>query len=282
MSEWIEQFKHESVTDDNREAFGKAMGKYATPEDAIIGGFNAQKAIGAPFRLPESIDKLDEPVRKDFAGKARKLLGMEVATDAEQLKDVDFGTGLPEGAKPNEALTGKLKEWAVAEGIDKATLGKLAKFYNGPLTEFVAEQQEQQKLAQAKACNEALIKAFGSEDKVKELTTLMVRAIKNNSGLGAEEVEEVADAMADSMLTKNPAMAKAMLNLLSPLAREGSTLNGGGAGGGKAAKMTPYAYKKQVFPASESLWGSPNDTWDSQSVQFKQRAIKEGILSAPE
>lgn len=276
MAAWMDTFEHSAVTDENREAFGKAMGKYETLEDAVVGGFNAQKAIGAPFRLPESMDKLDEPARNDLSAKARKLLGLETATDAAQLKDVDFGE------KPNEAFVGKLKEWAVAEGIDKATLGKLAKFYNGPLGAFVAEQQEQQKLAQAKACNEALIKAFGSEEKVKELTTLMARAIKNNSGLSAEEIEEVADTMADSMLTKNPAMARAMLNLLAPLAQEGSTEVGKGAGGGKAAKVTPYNYKKALYPASESLWGRPEDTWDGQSVQFRQRAIKEGILPAPE
>ena len=284
--EWIGEFSNDGINAENREAFETSMQDYATKDEAVVAGFNAKKLVGAPFRMPESLDKLpNDESRQDFTTKAKSLgfvAAPQVASDVSQLDDVDFKTGLAEGKEPNEGLVGKLKEWAVAEGIDKATLGKLATFYNGPLTEFVAEQMEQMKLDNAKTCNDELIKHFGTEAKVKELSTLMTRAIMNKAGLSAEEAAEVVDTMADTMLTKNPVMARAMLNLLSPLAAEGSTDGGDGPGSSQTRQVTPYEFKKSLHPNSDGLWGDPNETWEDQGVSLKTRAIKEGILPSPE
>ena len=273
---WSQTFEHESITDENREAFVSANSKYDTVEDAAIGGFNAQTKLGKPFRVPESLDTLpDDATRDEFRSQAHKALGITVPKDVEALAEMDFKAGLAEDAAYDEKFVGLVKEWAVKEGIDTGTLAKLTGFFNGPIAEYsrnaIAEQEEQKKLADAEKCNAALVDHFKSPEKVRELSTLLHRTILNNMGLQPGEAAEVVDAMADSILTRNPVMARGMLNLLAASSKEGSTLSGDGAGGsGKVKQPTPYEAKKARWPNSpEEEWGKPTDTWENEDIQVR-------------
>ena len=273
---WSESFDGEGVNADNRESFVTANSKYATVEAAVVGGFNAQKIAGKPFKCPESMDKLpDDAARTDFTTQARGLLGISIPKDVEAMKDVDFKTGLADGAPVNEGFVSMVKNWAVEKGIPMSHVQEMAVFYNGPLTKYAQEafaaKQETDKLAAAEKCNEGLIAHFKGEGKVKDLTALLHRTIINKMGLSAEESAEVADEMADSILTKNLVMAKGILTLLADHSTEGTTLGGDGIrGDGVPKSKSPYEVKKTRWPKSPDQWGDPSDKWENETIGSRQ------------
>ena len=273
---WSEHYDGEGVNADNRQAFVDAMSKYPTEQAGMVGGFNAMKVTGKPFKFPESMDKLpDDASRAEFTTQARGLLGVSIPKDVESLKDFDFKDGLADGAAVDENFVAMVKNWAVEKGIPVTHLKEMAGFYNGPLTKYAQEayaaKQEKEKLANAETCNTALLEHFKTEDKVKDLTALLHRTIINNMGLTAEESAEFVDAMADSMLTKNPVMAKGMLNLLSSVSTEGTTHTGDGIGGAGVPKSkSPYEVKKARWPKSSDQWGDPSDKWEDQTIGVRQ------------
>ncbi len=275
---WAETYDGDGVNTDTREAFVSAMSKYPTEQAGMVGGFNAMKLSGKPFKCPESMDKLpDDTSRADFTSQARGLVGINIPKDVEAMKDVDFKTGLADGAPVNEGFVSMVKEWAVEKGIPMSHIQEMAAFYNGPLTkagqEAFAAKQEADKLASAETCNTALLEHFKTEEKVKELTALLHRTIVNSMGLTADESAEFVDAMADNMLTKNPVMAKGMLNLLSNVSTEGKTETGEGFGGSGVPKnKSPYEVKKARWPKSPpSEWGDPSDKWEDQTIGVRQQ-----------
>lgn len=273
---WSEVYDGEGVNADNREAFVSAMSKYPTEQAGMVGGFNAMKLAGKPFKCPETMDKLpDDASRADFTSQARGLLGINVPKDIEAMKDVDFKTGLADGAPVNEDFVSMVKNWAVEKGISTSHVQEMAAFYNGPLSKYAQEafaaKQEKEKLANAETCNTALLEHFKTEEKVKDLTALLHRTIINSMGLTAEESAEFVDAMADSMLTTNPVMAKGMLNLLSSVSTEGTTETGDGIGGSGVPKSaSPYEVKKARWPKSSDQWGDPSDKWENETIGSRQ------------
>ena len=273
---WSEHYDGEGVNADNRQAFVDAMSKYPTEQAGMVGGFNAMKVTGKPFKFPESMDKLpDDASRAEFTTQARGLLGVSIPKDVEAMKDVDFKTGLADGAPVNEDFVSMVKNWAVEKGIPMSHVQEMAAFYNGPLSKYAQEayaaKEEKEKLANAETCNTALLEHFKTEEKVKDLTALLHRTIINNMGLTAEESAEFVDAMADSMLTKNPVMAKGMLNLLSSVSTEGTTHTGDGLGGtGEKKGLTPYEAKKARWSKSPDQWGDPSDKWEDQTIGVRQ------------
>lgn len=254
MEHWTDEFEHESITADNKEAFNTAMSKYDSEEAAVVGGFNAMKEIGKPYKLPESLDKLpDDKVKGEFTSQVRKLFGIELADSVESLADLDLKTGLAEGVEPDETLANTFKQFVVENKINKTSAQKMVGFYNQMMTKArqdYATAAEAQKTEAANKTNEALIAHFGSKEKVVEQSELLRRAVQNHAGLTAEEYEQVGEELADSMLTKNPVMAKAMLTLLSPLAAEGLTDNG--VGGNHPPKEKTTA---EVLPETAKALG---------------------------
>ena len=255
MENWTNEFEHESITEENRESFNTAMSKYGSLEDAVVGGFNAQKVAGKPYKLPESLDKLpDDAVRGEFTSQAQKLLGIEYAGNIEDLTDLDLKVGMAEGGEVDENLANAFKDFVVKEKIPKTIAQKMIGYHNQTMakaTEAFATKAEADNLAAATATNEALIAEFGSKEKVAEQSELLRRAIQNHVGLTPEEYEEMGEAMADSVLTKNPVMAKVMLKVLAPLAAEGNTDIG--KGGAPTKELTI----KEELPKTGSALG-----WD--------------------
>ncbi len=236
MDHWSDNFEHTSITDENRGEFATAMGKYENANDAVVGGFNAQKLAGKPFKFPESMDKLpDDASRTDFTSKAKGLLGIKTAKDVAELAELNMKMDIAEGSEPDENLTTMLKSFVVENEIDTGVAQKFVGFHNRIMKaakEQFATAEEEKKTQAATATNEALIAHFKTEAEVAKQSELMRRAFQNKAGLNAEEFEKVGDALADSVFTKNPILARAILTLVSPLAAEGTTDGGGGGGGG--------------------------------------------------
>jgi predicted transcriptional regulator len=235
--DWVNDFEHSSVTDENRESFSKAMSKYSTAEDAIVGGFEAMKAVGKPFKLPASLDKLpDDTVRADFTTQAHKLFGITHAKSVDDLKDFDFTVGMDPDEngekKVDELLVNGVKQLVVDKQLNINKLPHYIELYNKAMAKARRDSAAQAEAAKIKAANEtnealAAHPDFGSMEKVKEQSELLRRAIQN-SGITPEEYEQVGEEMASSMLTKHPVMARVMLKLLAPLGAEGSSEAGKG------------------------------------------------------
>lgn len=280
MPEWLDNFEHESVTDENREAFKTANQKYDTVEAAIVGGFNAQKLAGVPFKMPESMDKLpDDDSRADFTSQANKLLDITHVANIEDLADLDLKVGLAEGVEPDENLATMLKTLAVEKKWPKSFVQDIVAIWNGPLKEYgakaSAEMQEKVALEQAQKGNEALLAHYnGDEKKLAADTELLRRVFKNQAGLNAEEYESIAEELVDSKWNTHPVISKALMNLLPKFAKEGSTAGGVGFGGkgDEPQKLSPYEFKKARWPKSSSEWGKPEDTWEGQSIEMRKIA----------
>jgi hypothetical protein len=244
MEHWSEKFEHEAITDDNREAFTKTASKFATQDDMAVGYMELQKTAGKPFKLPASMDKLpDDATRGELTSKVHELLGIAIPKDDKDLEDVDFKAGLAEEAVVNEELVGIIKKWAVETGVDKGSLAKMIGLYNGPLAEYAEQARTQAmnaKIEAAKTCNTAVIAHpdIGSDEKLKEQSILMERAILNNFGLTADEAEQFAKDRLGSITDTNPIMKRIMLTMLAPLAAE-SSVEGPGGGQNPAQAKDP-------------------------------------------
>ncbi len=278
MADWVNEFEHESITTENRPSFNTAMEKYDTKEAAIVGGFNAMKLTGKPFRLPESMDKLpDDATRSDFTAKTRALLGVvSPAKSVEELADVNFKDGLADDAELNNDLVAAIKSWAVSDGIDKPSLSKMVKFFNGPMAVMAAKATEaaktaalEGKITDAKACDDTLAAHadFGNADKLKEQGILMERALLNNMGLSADEAAAFAEARKGSICDTNPTMKRVMLKLLAPMAAESSNQTPGGPG----AKTIKADDPNKGSPS----WVAAGWSTEAEGEEYKKRnAVK--------
>lgn len=274
---WSEGFEHSSITDENREAFNTAASKFPTQNDMSIGYMELQKTTGKPFKMPESLDKLpDDASRGDFTAQAHKLLGIITAKDIKELVDVNLKDGLPDGSPYDEDFANSFKQFIIDEDLNVSDMPKYAKFFNTAMAKVVADQKakaESDALAAAETTNKALIAhpSIGSKEKLLEQTELLKRAVKNNVGLTPEEVEEFADTLADTMLTKNPVMARVMLKILAPLAAEASSE---GAGGGAAQKKGKVQDPDEGSPSYVALGFSTQ----AQAEEYKKRqAVKTNV-----
>ncbi|MCK9482791.1 MAG: hypothetical protein WC372_10990 [Candidatus Neomarinimicrobiota bacterium] len=265
MVEWINEFQHESLTDPQvKESFTKAMSKYETKEAAIVGGFNAIQAVGKPFKLPESLDKLpDDKTRQEFQLGVSKLLG--AVEKPEDLKDIDWLKGSTlENDTPQEDLVKKISEIAVAKKWPKSTVQDLVEFWNGLQASErnkIAESQKQQDAElqeKAKVIKESFVKISGSEDNLKVDKDLLQSMFRNHAGLSGDEYDAVGDELAGLLLgdvTKAPNMAKGLI-MLARQFKSGDTNNGSG-GTSKPTAKSAYEQRKERWPNSPQMWGRP-------------------------
>jgi hypothetical protein len=249
-----EEFEHAAVTDDNREAFNKFASKYATKDDALVGGFNASKLTGQPFKMPESMDKLpDDDSRADFTAQAHKLLGNEFADDIAGLIDMDLKVGSAEGTQTDEGLANAFKQFVVDNKVPKALAQKLLGFHNvsmGKATEAFKGLEDAKFDENVKKTNEGLVKHLGSQEKVDAESALFKRAILNHPGMTSDKAEEVADIFVDVMQKGGSDAAVVLLEMIAPMAREGGSHAGKGGNTPPAAAST-----KEQLPKTGAALG---------------------------
>lgn len=282
---WSEGFEHASITDENREAFNTAASKFPTQDDMSVGYMELQKTAGKPFKMPESLDKLpDDASRSEFTTQVNKLLGITKAKDIKELIDVNLKDGLPEGSPYDEDFANLFKQFVIDNNLNVSDMPKYAKFFNTSMAKVAADQKaktESDALAAADATNKALIAhpSIGSEEKLLEQTELLKRAVQNNVGLTPEEVEEFADTLADTLLTKNPVMARVMLKVLAPLGAEASTEGGGGGTPPSTDKVPDPDEGSPSYVAAGLSTAEQGEEWKKR--QAKIDAKTNAAISAP-
>ncbi len=229
---WAETFEHESITEENREAFVKSNKDYATQEAALIGGYNARTGLNNPYRVPEDMDSLDDAGKADFTAKAQKALGIEHAADVAGLSEVNLKKGLPEGSPYDENFATAFKQFAVDNKIPKSAMEPLAEFFNLASTKAVGDHTAKTAADFAtnkKAADETLAAHadFGTKEKLDEQSILMHRALVSNVNLSTEEANGMSEFLRDREGATNPVLRRVMLKLLAPLAAEARNEGGG-------------------------------------------------------
>ena len=234
MEHWADDFEHESITDENREAFSTHMAKFDTEGDAVMDGYDLAKQKGNLFKIPESLENLpDDESRTDFTSQVHKLFGIRKTKDISELANVNLKDGMAEGAVYNEDFANSFKQFVVDNNLNVNDMPKLAKFFHVSMAKLGEAQKaktEADNLAAAKSCNDALIAHadIGSEERLLVLTEQFTRAMETKVGLTPDEVEELADDLAVSKLSRHPALTRVLLQQIAPLAAEASTEKGGG------------------------------------------------------
>jgi len=240
MENWLETFEHESLeAPEAQTAFKTAMGKYKSVEDAVIGGYNAQKESGKPFKLPESLDKLpSDDMRKDFTSQAKKVLGIEAGLTEDGLKEINWGKGLAAGAETNQTMIDEFGKFAVSKGLSKGMAQDMAEFLNG--IQAKSKEAFEQAAAEAVKANaersKSLLESYFGAEGIKTHTELLRRAVKNQGGLSDAEYEQIADELKDDVLLGKGVFTKMLMNFAAKLEKEGTNEIPGGTPPAK----TPY------------------------------------------
>ena len=215
MKEWIGNLNQNNLPAETT----SWLDKYNSPEEALVGGFNAQKMAGVPFKLPESLDKLpDDTMRNNFTSQVNKLMG--AVQKEEELADVDFSEGLADARNQNQDLVTELKKFAV--GKPKSFVVDLVKFINGFNNNMITGN-ENRAIEKAKEVRQTLSVLYGGEEKVNENYESVRRLFQNEMGLSAEEYNNAGKSFIDNVLAKDAVMSKGMMNLAKNIVKEGST-----------------------------------------------------------
>lgn len=272
MPEWIDNFEHESLsTPEARESFTKTMGLYETQEQAIIGGYEAKKLAGRPFKLPESMDNVehwpDENDRKTFKSGLSKLMGVVESEDAIP-QDFNFAEGLEQGQTADENLVKAFKQFAVQNKFTLSQMQEGVKFWNAyqaSVRQAVAQQAQQT----IQATQQKILAAYNNDEGAyKADIELFKRTLKNHGGpngqpLPNEEYEAIGDEISSidengkpGPLFRNPTLTLSLLRLLAPMSKEGTNDTGTGAPPEPPKKdERTWGQKEGIEKTEKALWG---------------------------
>lgn len=227
MGHWSEEVEHNTLTEETRPAFNKAMEKFPTQADAAIGYMELQKTAGVPFKLPDAMDKIPEASRGDFTTQARNLLGIKTAKSLEDLNDLNLKAA--DGLQTDDDFAAAFKQFVVDSGMQKSVAQKSIDFYNNYSSKRVSEydtQNETDRTARATAVKAGLLARFGTTEEVDKQSDLMERAIRAKTT--PEEYEQMGKAMVSGVMEGNPVVARILHEALAPLAAESSVKAPGG------------------------------------------------------
>ena len=241
MPDWFEGVQHQELSTPEAKEW---LGKYTSQEEALAGGFNAAKAVGAPFRLPKSLESLpDDNMRSQFTSEVTKLLPVNKLVGAvekdEDLKDINFAEGLADARTVSEELkTSFTKLISGMKNVPKSAIQPIITWWNQTSQAAVSKHiQDLQGKAQAASENTKTILngLFGGEEGVKQHSEAVLRMVKNHMGLTDAESEALGASMMKEMLT-DPIRARAMFNLAKSF-KESSTEKGATQDGPKKESL---------------------------------------------
>lgn len=233
--EWVGQLTHEQLVTDEAKT---VLNQYKSQEEYMVAGLEAKKAVGAPFRLPKSLESLpDDNMRSQFTSGVSKLMG-HVEKD-EDLKDINFADGLADARTVSEELkTSFTKLVSGLKNVPKSAIQPIITWWNQASQAARNKQtQDAQNKAQTALENTRTILngLFSGEEGVKQHSEAVLRMVKNHMGLTDAESEALGASMMKEMLT-DPIRARAMFNLAKSF-KESSTEKGATQDGPKKESL---------------------------------------------
>ncbi len=224
MKEWIGELTHADLTTPEAQ---QSLEKYDSRDEALVGGLNAIRQVGKPFKLPKTMADVDhwpdEKDREAFHSGIKELRGGVKTVD--DLKDVNFADGLADARHVNEDLVKVVKDFSVERGLSKKDVQDLAKLVNkiaqtGLNTQKASFEQEQK--TNTEKVVTGLEAIYGGSDGVDKCKENVRKMLQNDCGLSAHEYEQAKEGLVDLATTKNLILSKALFNL-SENFKEGST-----------------------------------------------------------
>lgn len=227
-------------------------GKYDSLAEWRIGAANAMKSVGAPFKLPKSLDKLpSDEVRADFQ---KQVDALRPVYDEKQLDDVNYAEGLADAKSVNEDLKKAFAGFLKENEVPKAMAQKLIAFNNGQATLFstAAAKKSEGDAAIVKGTIDGL---YGGEEGVAKHHELVTRMFDKHGGLTTEENEALTEIL-KSGTSRHAVLTRALFNLAKEVVVEGKTeLTGTGS---EKKKETLKERQKRTMPGISSfLWPEP-------------------------
>jgi hypothetical protein len=212
-----------------------AFSKYDSPDAAFKGAHEAMTMVGKPFKLPDSLDKLDETQQQELTGQLDKLFPAMQDSDFDGF---DFNIGLEDGDLPiSDSGKDYIKKFAAETGLSKDKTEKMAAYVNTMNREIAAKQAEINQELTTK-CNDAMCKHFGGQDQANAVSKQVMDAFKQRAS-SAEEFEAVGKGIVQAGLTKSPELAIALAEMIAPYGKEGASKAGNGLPGGDKDGPTP-------------------------------------------
>jgi hypothetical protein len=231
-----------------------AYAKYGSEADALKGGYEAIKTVGK--KLENVIQKPAKDAKEEDIATYKKNLYKELGgvEKEDDLADVNFSAGLPEGEKMDDNLMASYKKFVVDNHTPKEIVQKNVEFYNNAIL-AMKQNYEQGILNEATKTNEELVKFFGSKEKVAENSELVKRMFKDGLNLTETEYEQVGTELTDTGFIRKSILARCLMTLAREKAGEGTTVKGDG--GGKSAPVAQKVTVVQELPSTSKALG-----WD--------------------
>jgi hypothetical protein len=207
----------------------QVLSQYKTVEDALVGGLEAKKAVGR--KLENVIQKPVKGSPAEEITKYQKTLLKELGAveTEEELADVNFAEGLPEGAPVDETLVGMYKKFAIENGIPKSMIGKNVAFYNQMMA-LAKQGYEKNLLAEVEEANKYFVEHYGSEEEVAKNRELVKRMFRTSFGLSEAEYEQVGTELADTGFIRKKILGRILMDWAKEKVQEDSSAKGQGGG----------------------------------------------------
>lgn len=212
--------------------------KYKSAEEAIIGGFNAEKKIGSSFRLPSDLKTLSEEQRAELFSRVKTLRDVPDTPDGYEITT-------PEGLPHNENLESAFRQFAHERGWDKKDVSDLMNLYHQALLTSKAQQDEETNRAASQAETDFRIRCGSNFDKVMENIKRARMAISDELGFtytnDKGELCSKLDDCLDATGLGNKAPILMMLNwIFEKNFAEGVPIVGSGAPAGEGSSFFDY------------------------------------------
>uniref|UniRef100_A0A6M3JAM3 Uncharacterized protein n=1 Tax=viral metagenome TaxID=1070528 RepID=A0A6M3JAM3_9ZZZZ len=225
MDNWYDDFQSEHLTTPEAQ---RILSQYKSQEDFNIGAIEAKKMVGAPYKLPKSLESLpDDNTRSEFSLQVGKLLGAEDLISGrikseDDLKDLNFNEGLADVRNANPEFEKALKAYAVEKKWPKSIVKDLIGFIN-PFNQNLINAKSKSELDEFNKVNEILEVLYGGKDAVKSNYENTRRLFQNHTGITADEYEKAGKSFIEKVLMKDAVMSKAIFNLAKDIVPEGNT-----------------------------------------------------------
>ena len=218
---WLDQYDTLHENDVDKESFRKSLSKYESNFEALKGSADAQRKLGDPAHLPETLDNLSEEQKVQFTENIGKLYGVPDSEDGYEITRPQ----LPEGMVYDEDGEKFIRAWGIKNKVSQPAVQEAVNLW----TQTMVSRLEANEKASEKAANESL-KELKSDKIWGKNTTKNLELIKRLLGHHAAileiKQEDVIDALDAKGLGNHVPLARVLASIAEQHIAEGKVFQG--------------------------------------------------------